>query len=310
MIKGLYSVLVTPFDDKNQVDHEGFCHNIQFQLSHKVDGIVILGTTGEAPTLSSDEQKDLIKIAKAEINGRVPLMVGTGSYSTQETIEKTLSAETLGADQALIVTPYYNKPTQEGMLRHFQAIARATSLPIMIYNIAGRTGQNLQTETLKRLADIPTIVGVKEASGNINQMMEVIESIGSHRRDFSVMCGDDALTLPLMSLGGHGVLSVVSNLIPHRIKALVDAAGSGNFALAREIHYELLPLFRAAFIETNPIPIKAAMNAWEFPAGNCRLPLCEMQPDNLLKLQHILSNYDQTKRAFGKAPLGLHFSRN
>lgn len=283
-LKGLYTVAITPFDEHGHLDEQGFRENLRFQLTHRVDGIVLLGTTGEAPTLTHEEQARIITIGAEEVKGKAVLMVGTGSYSTAEAIEKTAMAKKLGADVALIVTPYYNKPTQEGMYRHFKAIAEAVVLPICVYNIQGRTGTNMQTDTLARLAKIPQIISVKEASGNVSQMMEVIQQVAQYRPGFTVLSGDDALTLPLMALGGHGILSVVSNLCPQPMRQLVDACAKGDFAEARKLHYQLLPFFKAAFIETNPIPIKAAMQASGQAAGSCRLPLCDLMPENFEKL--------------------------
>ena len=297
-ISGIYTAIITPFDKQGQVDEIGLRHNIRFQLEGGVNGITSLGTTGEAPTLSSAEKEKVILISKEETKERVPLMVGTGSYSTAQTIESTSQAKNLGADSVLIVTPYYNKPTQEGLYQHFKAIAKAVDIPIMIYNIQSRTGQNLQTETLKKLADIPTIIGVKEGSGSLVQMGEVIEYIGKQRPDFSVMSADDALTLPLMAIGGNGIISVVSNLIPKEITSLVKAAQEGNYKLAKEIHYQLMPLIRIAFIETNPIPIKAAMNLWGMPAGPCRLPLCELSENNEIKLKQTVEKHSLSLKDF------------
>jgi 4-hydroxy-tetrahydrodipicolinate synthase len=287
-IQGVYTALVTPFKAEGQLDEEGLRENIRFQIASGVDGIVPLGSTGEAPTLTFSEKERVIRIASEEAKGKVLVMVGTGSYSTQQTIENTHLAEELGADMALVVSPYYNKPTQEGLYRHFYALADTTPLPIIVYNVQGRTGQNIGIDTLKRLADIPKIAGVKEASGNVSQIGEVIEIIARHRPDFSVLSGDDNLTLPLMAMGGHGIISVVSNLIPKEIKKLVEAMASGDYALAREIHYQWMPLFRGAFIETNPIPIKTAMNMCGHASGGCRLPLCDLLPENEQKLRTIL----------------------
>ena len=288
-LKGLYTVSVTPFDAEGKLDQEGFRQNLRYQLRHDVNGIVVLGTTGEAPTLNHQEKQTIIEIARAEIKDKATLIVGTGSYSTELTIAATREAQEMGADGALIVTPYYNKPTQEGLYRHFAAIAKAVTLPICIYNIQGRTGQNLQTETLERLMDIPSIIGVKESSGSILQMHDVIATARQKRPDFRILSGDDVLTFPLIALGGHGIFSVVSNLIPKPIYNLVQAALNGDFSTAREWHYRLLPFFKVAFIETNPIPIKAAMQLVGMAAGDCRLPLCNLVPENLTQLKQILN---------------------
>jgi len=287
-IKGVYTAVVTPFTHDGKVDEEGFIANLHYQMENGADGLVVLGTTGEAPTLTHGEKKQLIQLAVREVHGRIPVMIGTGSYSTATAIENTLEAQRLGADAALVVTPYYNKPTQEGLYRHFKAIAEAVEFPIMVYNIAGRTGQNMTTETLKRLGAIRNIVGVKEASGSIVQMMEVMEAIGNVNPNFSLMCGDDMLTLPCMSIGGRGIISVVSNLVPRPIKNMVECIERKEYEEAKAIHYELVPLFRAAFLETNPIAIKAAMDMCGMAAGPCRLPLCELSSENNAKLIKVL----------------------
>jgi 4-hydroxy-tetrahydrodipicolinate synthase len=287
MIEGVYTVLITPFHADGSLDKEGLQHLIQRQIQAHVHGIVVLGTTSETPTLTANEKKTILQLSRKWIPTSIQLIAGTGLYSTAASIEETKQAEAFGADAALIVTPYYNKPTQEGLFLHFEAIAKASSLPIIVYNIASRTGQNLQTSTLKRLMHIPSIVGVKEASGSISQIMEVIEAKQEVRPDFTVLSGDDNLTLPLMALGGDGVFSVVSNLIPGLIKELYDLTRSNDWKPARKIHYELLPLFRGAFIETNPIPIKALMHFEGLPSGHCRLPLCALAPENEKKLRHL-----------------------
>lgn len=296
-VKGVYTALVTPFNKKGEVDEEGFIKNVHHQLKNGVDGLVTLGTTGEAPTLSEKEKERLVKITVKETKGKAVVMIGTGSYSTEQTIKNTQCAEKLGADMALIVTPYYNKPTQEGLYRHFKTICENTKLPVLLYNIQGRTGQNIQTDTLKRLADIPQIIGVKEASGNITQINEVIEMIGRHRKDFCIMSGDDSFTLPIMALGGCGVISVVSNLLPKMVKELVQAMLKGDYEKAKTIHFELMPIFRGAFVETNPIPIKAAMELCGMASGPCRLPLCDLTENNQKGLQQLLKQYTTEVRS-------------
>lgn len=305
-LEGLFTALVTPFNSEGKLDEEGLRHNLHYQLKNNVQGIVILGTTGEAPTLSPQERQAIIKIALEEINGKAILMVGTGSYSTEQTILSTLQAQEMGADAALIVTPYYNKPTQEGFYLHFKAICEATSIPICLYNIQSRTGQNLQTNTLERLTHFPNIIGVKDSSCNMMQISEIIGTIGKINPHFKILSGDDALTLPIMALGGHGVISVASNLVPGPMQNLVQAALSRDFSLACNWHYQLLPFFNAAFIETNPIPIKAAMKFCGMASGPCRLPLCDLSADNFEKLKKILNTlppfwlgkYGQTKSSY------------
>lgn len=286
MNPGVYTAIVTPFTDQGQLNEEGLKENIRFQMTNGIDGIVALGTTGEAPTLNPKEKEQVIRIAREEC--KTTFLVGTGNYSTGRTIEETQQAFELGADIALVVTPYYNRPTQEGLFRHYTALAKEVRKPILIYNVQSRTGQNLTTETLQRLAEIPEIIGVKDASGSLVQMMDVIEQIIPIRPDFKIFSGDDNLTLPLMAIGGHGVISVVSNLLPKEIKELVSYALQNNYGSARECHYRLLPLFKGAFIETNPMPIKTMMTLSDLAAGPCRLPLCALTDENRKKIQTLL----------------------
>lgn len=293
-LKGLYTAIVTPFDSQGKLDQEGLRTNLRYQLFHDVDGVVVLGTTGESPTLTPQERQTVITIAIEELKGKTTVLVGTGTNATTTTIAATQEAEELGADGALIITPYYNKPTQEGLFRHFSTVCESTSLPICLYNVQGRTGVNLQTETLQRLLSFPSIIGVKEASGNIMQMSDVIALGRLQRPELSILSGDDALTLPLIALGGHGVISVASNLIPGPMRALVNAALKGDSDTARSLHFELLPFFNSNFIETNPIPIKAAMNAAGMAAGPYRLPLCELKPGNEAFIQSIVKSLPQS----------------
>lgn len=289
-LESLYTVAITPFDSQGKLDKEGLRINLRNQLKHGIKGIVVLGTTGEAPTLSHQEKQSVIQTAVEEVKGKASLWVGTGSYSTGQTIADTREAQQLGADGALIITPYYNKPTQEGLFRHFAAICDAVEFPICIYNHQGRTGQNLETSTLQRLLAYPSVVGVKESSGSITQINDVIETVGTTAPHVRVLSGDDVLTLPLMALGGHGVFSVISNLIPGPVNQMVQAALKGDFIQARALHYQLLPFFKAVFLETNPIPIKAAMMLCGMPSGGCRLPLCDLAPGHLQKLKQLVSS--------------------
>jgi len=292
-LRGAFTALVTPMFGDGTVDYKGFRTLIRFQLEKGIHGLVPLGTTGETPTLERDEQDRLIEIALQEAKGKVPVIVGVGSNSTAHTIENAKRARALGADGILVVTPYYNKPTNEGIYRHFSAIADATDAPILIYNIASRTGKNIDVPSMERLSKIPTVIGVKEASGDLAQMGDIIQMVAKPRRaegkPFAVLSGDDAFTLALCALGGDGVVSVVSNLVPDRVSALAAATLAGDFAKARELHYGLLPLFKGAFIETNPIPIKTAMGWAGLPAGPCRLPLCDLEAANVPKLRSALA---------------------
>ncbi|GHU23345.1 4-hydroxy-tetrahydrodipicolinate synthase [Spirochaetia bacterium] len=281
-LQGTYTALITPMKNDMSVDYDGFRQLIEFQLNAGVDGIVPLGTTGENPTLEHDEEDRLIAIAVESARGQVPVIVGTGSNSTKYAVFYTQRAKNLGADAALVVTPYYNKPNDSGIIAHFSAVA-AVGLPVIVYNIASRTGRNINAALMKQLAAIPGIIGVKEASGDVNQMGDIIA-----QTDLTVLSGDDALTLPLIALGGAGVVSVLSNVVPHKIAELTRAGLSGDFVRARHLHYELLPLVRAAFIETNPVPIKAMMTAAGLPAGSVRLPLGPLTPEHESMIRDIV----------------------
>jgi 4-hydroxy-tetrahydrodipicolinate synthase len=274
--RGAYTALLTPMKDSGEVDYDGFRRLIEFQIAEGIDGIVPLGTTGENPTLDESEEEPLIKIAVETAGGKIPVIVGAGSNDTKHMVQYVERAKRLGADGALVVTPYYNKPNDDGLIRHFQAAA-AVGIPIIVYNIASRTGRNIPTPLMEKIAAIPNIAGVKEASGDINQMGDVIREIAIPSRTkgerFWVLSGDDAMTLPLMALGGEGVISVISNIVPAKVKALCSACLAGDFEKARKVHFELLPFIRAAFIETNPVPIKQAANWIGLPAGPVRLPL-------------------------------------
>lgn len=286
-LRGTITAMVTPFIN-GELDEEGFASNVNYQIEQGVSGILPLGTTGEASTLSPSEQGRIINIAVEKAQGRVPVWIGTGSYCTRQTIEKTKRAKDLGADIALIVTPYYNRPTQEGIFRHFEAITAAIEIPIVIYNNPGRCSTNIEAVTLRRIAELPNIIGVKESPENINHAGDVIYTIAQNHPNFSVLSGDDALTLPMMALGAVGVVSVVSNLMPARIVALVEAIERGDYEMARTLHYQLLPFYKAAFIETNPIPIKTAMQLCGMPSGECRLPLSVMAPENVEILRSLV----------------------
>lgn len=286
-LKGVITALVTPFIGQ-QLDEAGLIKNIHHQISHSVDGLLLLGTTGETPTLSVEEQTHIIRIAVSEAKGKVPILIGTGSYCTRKTVEMTIKAKELGADGAVIVAPYYNKPTQEGIFRHYEEVASNVDLPVIVYNIQGRCGVNIETATLMRIAQLPHIVGVKEASGNINQAGDVLYAAAKKYPHFKMFSGDDSFALPMIALGAVGVISVVSNLVPAKVVELVHTALKYDFKRAQEMHHQLLPLMKAAFFETNPMPIKAAMQACGMPSGECRLPLCQMRPENLTALRSVL----------------------
>ena len=288
--RGAFTALVTPMTESGEVDYEGFRRLIQFQITEGIDGIVPLGTTGENPTLDDAEEDKLIEIAVQESKGKISVIVGAGSNDTKHMVKYVERAKKMGADAALVVTPYYNKPNDDGLLRHFEAAANC-GIPIIVYNIASRTGRNIPTPLMEKIAAIARIAGVKESSGDINQMGDVIREIAiPSAGKFCVLSGDDSFTLPLISMGGEGVISVLSNLLPAKIKALTSSALEGNFEKARALHYELLPLIKAIFVETNPVPIKQAL-AWAgLPAGPARLPLGKLSPENKAFLKKVMTD--------------------
>jgi 4-hydroxy-tetrahydrodipicolinate synthase len=278
-LHGAYTALVTPFKADGTIDHAAWDALIRLQLDSGINGIVPIGTTGENPTLHDDEEGDLIAEAAALCKNKATLIVGTGSNSTAAAIRYTEQAAKFGADAALVVTPYYNRPSDEGVFQHFAAVAKV-GLPVVVYNIAGRTGKNIATPLLDRIAGLPGVIAVKEASGSMTQIMEVIEQVVPAHPGFSVLSGDDALTLPLMAAGGDGIISVVSNAVPKAVVALAAACERGDFAAARVLHYRLLPLVRAAFIESNPAPIKYALEHLGLCTGALRLPLVKISAEN------------------------------
>jgi len=277
MYEGVFTALVTPFTQEGKLDEQALRRLVDFQIAEGIDGLVPVGTTGESPTLDAEESEAVIRITIEQARGRVPVIAGAGSNSTDKAIHLAAAAKKLGAVATLQVAPYYNKPTAEGFYRHFTAIADAVDLPMVIYNIAGRTGKNIENPTMLKLAAHRNVVAVKEASGDINQMMNLI---AQKPADFAVLSGDDNLAFPLIALGGKGVISVASNLVPGRMKELIGAALKGQWDKARELHYKLLPLFKAIFIETNPIPIKAALAMKGMMQEVYRLPMCPLGAEN------------------------------
>ncbi len=275
MFSGTFTALITPFKN-DRVDEAAFGRQIKAQVDAGVTGIVPVGTTGESPTLSHEEHRRVIEVAVALARGTgVKVIAGTGSNSTAEAIELTAHAKASGADAALLVNPYYNKPTQEGLVRHFTAIARQVDIPIVLYNIPGRTNVTMTVSTMKRLtSECKNIVAVKDAAGNLDMTSEAVGA------GLTVLSGDDSLTLPMMAVGAKGVVSVASNIVPEMVVSLVKLAAAGDFSGARTIHHKLFALCRALFIETNPIPIKAAMQMVGRDSGELRLPLCEIAESN------------------------------
>jgi 4-hydroxy-tetrahydrodipicolinate synthase len=285
MFEGVFTALITPFAKDGKLDEQALRKLVEFQIDQGIDGLVPVGTTGESPTLSPEETERVIRIVVEQTGGRVPVIAGTGSNCTDKAIHMTEKAKQIGATASLQVAPYYNKPTGEGFFRHFSAIADAVDLPMVVYNIPGRAGKNIENPVMLKLAQHKNIVAVKEASGNISQMMDLI---AKKPKDFNVLSGDDNLTYPLMALGGKGVISVASNAVPDRMKDLTHTALKGDWDRARKLHYELLPLFKAIFLETNPIPIKATMAMKGYVEEVYRLPMCPMSAENKKALTEVL----------------------
>ncbi|MCL5784809.1 MAG: 4-hydroxy-tetrahydrodipicolinate synthase [Patescibacteria group bacterium] len=286
---GTITAIVTPFLEDGSIDVEALKKLVEFQVKNGVSGIVPCGSTGEAATMDEEEKKLVIKTVVDQVKKRVPVIAGAGSNDTQKAIKSSQIAKEVGADALLHVTPFYNKPTPKGLMAHFKAIASAVDSPIILYNVPGRTGQNVTAETVLRIAkEVPQVVGVKEASGNINQMMEIIKGAP---KNFSVLSGDDALTYPLMTLGGDGIISVVSNEIPKEMSALTKAVLEGDFERARKLHYEWLDLMNINFVETNPQPVKTALALMGKIREVFRLPLVSMEEKNKAKLTEVLKNH-------------------
>ncbi len=294
MFKGSIVAIVTPFSFKGKVvDEKKLRELIEFQIKNGSSGIVPCGTTGESATLSFEEHDRVIEITIEQTKRRVPVIAGTGSNSTEEAIMLTKHAAKAGADASLQVSPYYNRPTQKGLYEHFKTIANAVDIPIILYNIASRTGVNIEPETIAKLAhDCKNIIGVKEASGNLDQMSRIKQLCPAN---FELISGDDSLTLPVLSIGGTGVISVVANIVPKDVANLVSEFEKGNLKKAEELHFKLLPLIKAVFIETNPIPVKTAMGLLGMCEPDLRLPMCSMLPDNLEKLKKALVEYGIVK---------------
>jgi 4-hydroxy-tetrahydrodipicolinate synthase len=288
MFKGSIVAIVTPFDREGQFDEETFRQLIEFQIENGTDGIVPCGSTGEAATLDHRGHTEVIRACVEQVNKRVPILAGTGSNSTSEAIELTRAARETGADGALLITPYYNKPSQEGLYQHFKAVAEQVALPQVLYNVPGRTGINLTVDTTVRLAELPNVIGLKDASGGVNQAGEILARTGE---DFTILSGDDSLTLPFMAVGAKGVISVTANILPAAVKNLVAAIGEDRWADARRQHLELLDIHNAMFIESNPSPVKAALEMMGKCSARVRLPLVTMQPESIAQLKQVVARY-------------------
>ena len=284
--QGTGTAMVTPFTADGAIDEPALRRFVDFQIVEGIDMLLPCGTTGEGATLENDEADRVLRIVLDQAKGRVPVIFGAGSNSTKKAVEGADRAKRLGADGVLSVGPYYNKPTQRGFIEHFKAVAEV-GLPVIVYNVPGRTGSNIEASTTLKISEIPNIVAVKEASGNLVQMMDILRS---RPADFRVLSGDDAITLPLVAAGGDGVVSVVPNEVPGMMTKMTDAALAGDFARARELHYRMLPLMNANFLESNPIPVKAVLAMMGMMGENYRLPLVPMSPNSRSQIQKIAEN--------------------
>jgi len=285
MFTGCGTAIVTPFRTDQSLDEPTLRKLVRRQIEQGINFLVPCGTTGESPTLTREEHLRVVGITVEEAQGKVPVLAGAGGYNTREVIELAKEVEKLGADGILSVTPYYNKPTQEGLYLHYRAIAESTKLPIVVYSVQGRTGVNVEPATLARLAQVENIIGVKEASGNINQIGAIIHQVP---KDFIVLSGDDSMTLPLMALGGKGIISVAANEIPAEMTQLAQFCLKGDFAAARELHHRYLALMDINFVEANPIPVKTAMGLMGLLDPVFRLPMCLPKPENLTRIGNVL----------------------
>jgi 4-hydroxy-tetrahydrodipicolinate synthase len=287
MLKGAFTAIVTPFKN-GQFDEAAYRELIEFQITAGIHGIVPCGTTGESPTLSHSEHKRVVETCIDQVKKRVVVIAGSGSNNTAEALELTQHAQSAGADAALMITPYYNKPTQEGLFQHYKTVASQTKIPIVVYNVPGRTSLNLLPETMARLATLPNIVGLKDATGDLKQGCKTLELCGDK---ITVLSGDDFTTLPLLCVGGMGVISVVSNPVPGDMAGMCNAFFGGDLAKARALHYKMWPLTEAMFFETNPVPVKTAMKLMGKITGEVRQPLCLMSPANEDKLRQVMQKY-------------------
>jgi len=287
MFEGSFVAIVTPFKN-GKVDEKALRELVEFQIANGTNGIVPCGTTGESATLSHAEHDEVIRIVVDACKGKVPVLAGTGSNSTEEAVTLTQHAQKAGVDGALLITPYYNKPSQEGLIKHFEKVAAETDLPVVLYNVPGRTSVNMLPTTVQRLAEKKNIVGIKEASGSLSQITEIVSLCGEQ---FTVLSGDDALLWPILSIGGKGVISVTANILPSRVAELCDVAKKGEVEKARKIHHELFAINEILFIETNPVPIKAALSEIGKIEDELRSPLAPLTNESLEKLKSVLSKY-------------------
>ncbi len=289
MFRGSIVALITPFKEDKSIDEEGLRKNIRFLIEHNSSGLLACGTTGESPALTDEEKEKVIKITVEETKGKIPVIAGTGTNNTEKTIKTTQKAKEIGADAALVITPYYNKPTQEGLYKHFVEVAKSVDIPLIIYNVPGRTGVNISPETIEKIVkECKNVVAVKEASGNLDQTTEIIARLGDR---IVVLSGDDSKTLPILSAGGKGVISVIANIIPADVEQMIRFFEQGKMEEAKRLHLKMYFLTKALFIETNPAPIKEAMNLLGMPAGPLRLPLVSVSERSREIIKRELKNY-------------------
>ena len=294
--RGCHVPLITPFKDDYSVDEAGLRKLVNYYIEEvKCDGLVPCGTTGESPTLNHEEHARVIKIVVEETGGRVPIMAGTGSNSTQEAIEMTKHAQDMGVQASLQVCPYYNRPTQDGLLCHFEAIAKATTLPLFIYNIPSRTGRLIEAKTMVALSKLDTVIGMKDACGDFMVTMDIMRETRAGEKKFYVLCGEDALTFPMLSLGGDGGILAVSHVIGKEYVEMIRLYHAGKIDEAREIHYRTLPVVKMLFIETNPVPVKEAVGMMGLPSGKVRLPMTPLRPENREALRRTLIQHNLLK---------------
>ena len=286
MFQGSTVALVTPHKN-GEIDKDALADLVEFQIEHGTHSLLPCGCTGEAATMSHNEQIETIRFVVEQAKGRVPIMAGSGSNNTKEAVELTQRAKKAGADGALLITPYYNKPTQTGLIAHYNAIAKAVNIPIILYNVPGRTGLKIEPETIAELSKTSNIIAVKEACGSVDQVSQILALC-----DIMVLSGDDTLTLPMMSVGAEGIVSVVANVVPQDVSALVNAFNVGNLKLAKELHYKMVSLNKAMFIETNPLPVKTALSLMGKIQNEFRLPLVLMQEDTKAQLEMVLQSYE------------------
>ncbi len=289
-LEGTIVAMVTPFNDKDEVNENGIRENINYLIDRGVDGVLAAGTTGESATITHDEQRKMIDIMVDEVNGRVKCIAGAGSNSSKEALGLVKYAESAGADAALVITPYYNKPQPHGLYMHYRMLSESTNIPLIVYNVPSRTGTDIDVDTIAKVAELDNIIAIKEANPDLDKVSQIMKKLESVDSEFRIISGNDNLTLPMISLGAKGVISVLANVDPARMSKLVQYALNGNYTEAMRIHYELYDLMKVLFIESNPVPAKTALNLMNRPAGQVRMPLGSIKEENKNKLQKVLQD--------------------